>query len=75
MLYDDFIEIRAGALADLERRLNSAGGLYECNPNSSNTTSYASHGRDRASPRSWLGQLRWPWKPAVAIKRQRAPPI
>ena len=64
MLYDDFIEIRPGALADLEQRLNLAGGLYECYPSSSNTTSYASDRCDRTSPGSWLGQLRWPWKTA-----------
>lgn len=64
MLYDDFIEVRPGALADLEQSLNSTGGFYECNPGSSNATSYASNRRGRISPGGWLGSLRWPWKTA-----------
>ena len=64
MLYDDFIEIRPGALADLEKSLNSTGGFYECNPSSSNATSYATNRGDRTSPGGWLGLLRWPWKTA-----------
>ena len=64
MLYDDFIEIRPGALADLEKSLISSGGFYECNPSSSNTTSFASNRRDRTSPGGWLGPIRWPWKTA-----------
>ena len=64
MLYDDFIEVRPSALADLEQSLNSAGGFYECNPSSSNATSYASTRRERTSPGGWLGSLRWPWKTA-----------
>lgn len=63
-MYDDFIEVRPGALVELEQRLNSAGGFYECNPSSSNATSYASDRRDRRSPGRWLGPLRWPWKTA-----------
>ena len=57
MLYDDFIELRPGALADLEKSFNSTGGFYECNPSSSNATSYASNSLDRTSPGSWLGPL------------------
>ena len=62
MLYDDFIEVRPGALADLEKSLNTTGGFYECNPSSSNATSGARDARDRTSPGSWLGSIRWPWK-------------
>ena len=62
MLYDDFIELRPGGLADLEQSLNSAGGFYGCNPSASNATPYASNRHDHTSPGSWLGQLRWPWK-------------
>ena len=63
-MYDDFIEVRPGALADLEQRLNSAGGFYDCSPSSSNNTSYASDRGDHISPGLRLGQLRWPWKAA-----------
>ena len=64
MLYDDFIELRPGALADLEKSLNSTGGFYECNPSSSNATPYASNRLDRTSPGGWLGPLQWLWKTA-----------
>lgn len=63
MLYDDFIEVRPGALANLEQSLNSTGGFYECNPSSSNATSRASNMHGRTSFGSWLRSLSWPWKP------------
>ena len=72
MLYDDFIELRPGALADLEKSLTSTGGFYECNPSSSNATSYASNRLDRTSPGGWLGQLQWPWKTA-SVQSQSLP--
>ncbi len=62
MLYDDFIEIRPGALAELEKSLNTTRGFYECNPSSSNATSYARNARNRTPPGGWLGPIRWPWK-------------
>lgn len=64
MLYDDFIELRPGALADLEKKLNATTVFYECTPNSSSASLYATDLRDRTSPGGWLEQLRWPWTTA-----------
>ena len=77
MLYDDFIELRPGALADLEKTLNATGGFYECAPSLSRASRYPSNARVRTSPGGWLGTIRWPWKtvkvrsPLLPLHEQR----
>ena len=77
MLYDDFIELRPGALADLEKSLNATGGSYVCAPSSSRTSRHPSNARARTSPGGWLGTIRWPWKtakvrsPLIPLQEQR----
>ena len=76
-MYDDFIELRPGALADLEKSLNATGGFYECAPISSRASRYPTNAPVRTSPGGWLGTIWWPWQfakvrsPLLPLHEQR----
>ena len=67
MLYDDFTELRPGALSELEHNLKFNGGFYQRNPTSAYSESYSSNTGHRRPQGGVFGLNWWLWKPARVL--------